>query len=77
MGNAWKMSTALQKSFQRKKPESKDDAEISQDFKIKVLELENTRQRQRLKAIGQQGCPQRGWCFAMLRMLLRKEGVDV
>ena len=37
------------------KPEIKITVEISQDFKIKVLELEN----------------------AMLRMLLRKEGVDV
>ncbi len=37
------------------KPETNAAEEISQDFKIKVLELEN----------------------AMLRMLLRKEGVDV
>lgn len=37
------------------KPEIKIEAEISQEFKIKVLELEN----------------------AMLRTLLRREGVDV
>ena len=47
------------------KPEIKITAEISHESKIKILELENARQRHR------------GWRFAMLRMLLRKEGVDV
>lgn len=47
------------------KPEIKIDTEISQGFKIKVLELENLRQ------------PHRGWRFVMLRTLLRKEGVEI
>ena len=54
-GKAYMDEYSIAEIIPAQKPEIKITAEISQESKIKILELEN----------------------AMLRMLLRKEGVDV